>query len=87
MVSMKTLNAFASASSRDSAGLLVATAAEAARSPSAIREISYPTQVDTNMMLATGAEVESTTYASFSRDTRSRSVTGRMVLPTINVFA
>ena len=36
---------------------------------------------------ATGAAVESTRKASFSREMRSRSVTGRIVLPTSNVLA
>ena len=38
-------------------------------------------------MAATGAAVESTRYASFSREMRSRSVMGRMVVPTIRVLA
>ncbi len=36
---------------------------------------------------ATGAAVESTMYASFSRLIFSRSVIGRIVLPTISVLA
>ena len=53
---------------------------------SAMRLISKPTQVDTNTMADTGAAVESTMYASFSRDTLRPSVTGRMVLPTMRVL-
>ena len=53
----------------------------------AISPISKPIHVEIGKMLATGAAVESTMYASFSRLIRSRSVIGRIVDPTISVFA
>ena len=50
-------------------------------------EISNPTHVETKTIVTTGAAVESTRYASFSRDTFSLSVMGRKVFPTMSVFA
>ena len=49
--------------------------------------ISYATQVDSSESPATGAAVESTIQASFSRETRMRSVSGRIVPPTMSVLA
>ncbi len=43
--------------------------------------------VEPSLMLATGAAVESTKYASFSRLIRKRSVSGRSVPPSSKVFA
>ena len=71
---------------RKAASVPAASPAAAPR-PSPISETSYPTQVEIGTSAATGAAVESTRYASFSRDTFSRSVIGRMVLPTTSVFA
>ena len=48
---------------------------------------SKPIQVEMRASEATGADVESTTYASFSRLILSRSVTGRIELPTTRVLA
>ena len=53
---------------------------------SLIRLISNPIQLVITAMHATGAAVESTMYASFSREMRRRSVTGRIVFPTISVL-
>lgn len=44
------------------------------------------TQVDTGPSRHIGAEVESTIYASFSRETCMRSVMGRITLPTVNAL-
>ena len=44
------------------------------------------TQVETGPRRHTGAEVESTMYASFSREIRYRSVRGRMTLPTVRAL-
>ena len=56
---MKIVNALADCSDAATSGDVPAWAAAAAR-PSPIREISKPTQVETNTMAATGAAVEST---------------------------
>jgi hypothetical protein len=58
-----------------------------ASSPGANWLISNATHVDSTERPATGAAVESTIHASFSRETRMRSVSGRMEPPTISVFA
>ena len=50
-------------------------------------DVSDPTQVDMTARLATGAAVASTMKASFSRDIRSRSVSGLAVVPTMRVLA
>ncbi len=49
--------------------------------------ISTATQVDISANPATGAAVESTIYASFSREIFSRSQMGRNVVPNKMVFA
>ena len=53
------VNALAEPRAAASSGAVPACAAAAAR-PSPIKEISNPTQVDTNTIAATGAAVEST---------------------------
>ena len=54
----KTVNGLAAASAPESAGSAVCSAA--IRSPSRMREISNPTQVETKTIVTTGAAVEST---------------------------
>ena len=55
-------------------------------SASPSRDTWYPIQLENTATVATGAAVESTRYASFSRLIRCRSVTGLIALPTIRVF-
>ena len=53
---------------------------------SSIKPSWKPIQLLTSAKVATGAAVESTKKASFSRDSRAASAMGRMVLPTTKVL-
>ena len=55
--------------------------------PSLMLTSSVPIQVEMSMIPATGAAVESTMYASFSREMRYLSQSGLMIGPMINAFA
>ena len=66
-------------------GLMSGTSMD--ENPSSIKPISPAIQVETSASPDTGAEVESTRYASFSREIRNLSIKGLIVFPSRSELA